>query len=146
MHLHTPYLVLVPDTFLSAKDASLLTAGKRASSTSLLVELIRDEFPGAHIEPIGRKYWNETAGMIYLYLPSRVVSHKHAIRYGVYPAALRPGRRTRWYYLGCYEKVSIYYALDSLVSRNAGTTRCQPLQLFLSTLKEGSIFASLPVH
>lgn len=63
MHLHTPALVLVPDTFLSAKDASLLTSGSRAANTSLLVELIRDEFPGAHIEPIGRKYWNETAGM-----------------------------------------------------------------------------------
>lgn len=67
MHLHTPSIVLVPDTFLSVKDAALLTAGKRAANTSMLVQLIRDEFPGAHIEPIGRKYWNETAGNYLLF-------------------------------------------------------------------------------
>ncbi|KAJ6554549.1 muts domain V-domain-containing protein [Mycena capillaripes] len=54
MHLHPPVLVLVPDTFLSTSDASPL---------SMLVEYIYEEFPGVPVEPIGRKYWNETGGL-----------------------------------------------------------------------------------
>lgn len=62
MHLHTPSLILVPDTFLSATDASLAPSGKRSASTSMLVEYVREEFPGVQVEPVGRKYWNETGG------------------------------------------------------------------------------------
>jgi DNA mismatch repair protein MSH4 len=62
MHLHFPLLILVPDTFLSAADASLAPSGKRSASTSMLVEFVREEFPGVLLEPMGRKYWNETGG------------------------------------------------------------------------------------
>ena len=62
MHLHTPCVVLVPDTFLSATDSALAPGGKRSSSTSLLVEYIREEFPGVTIEAVGRKYWNDAGG------------------------------------------------------------------------------------
>ncbi|KAJ7756277.1 muts domain V-domain-containing protein [Mycena metata] len=54
MHLHPPVLILVPDTFLSSSEAS---------PPSLLVEYIYEEFPGVPVEPIGRKYWNETGGL-----------------------------------------------------------------------------------
>ncbi|KAF8885255.1 DNA mismatch repair protein MutS [Gymnopilus junonius] len=63
MHIHNPYLVLIPDTFLSASDAALAPSGKRAVSTSLLVEYIREEFPGVQIEPVGRRYWNDAGGL-----------------------------------------------------------------------------------
>ncbi|KAF8170384.1 muts domain V-domain-containing protein [Pholiota molesta] len=63
MHLHRPCLVLIPDTFLSATDAALAPSGKRAASTSLLVEYIREEFPGVQIEPVGRRYWNDSGGL-----------------------------------------------------------------------------------
>ncbi|KAK0440784.1 muts domain V-domain-containing protein [Armillaria borealis] len=66
MHLHSPCLILVPDTFLSASDASLLPSRKRAPATSLLVEFIREEFPSVPLEPIGRKYWNELSGMQFI--------------------------------------------------------------------------------
>ncbi|KAG7450886.1 uncharacterized protein BT62DRAFT_1046066 [Guyanagaster necrorhizus] len=66
MHLHNPCLILVPDTFLSASDASLLPSGKRAPATSLLVEFIREEFPSVPLEPMGRKYWNELSGMQFI--------------------------------------------------------------------------------
>lgn len=59
MHLHSPSLVLVPDTFLAASDTNL---GKRSASNSLLVEYIREEFPGVQLEPVGRRYWNDTGG------------------------------------------------------------------------------------
>ncbi|KAJ7791565.1 hypothetical protein B0H14DRAFT_3500261 [Mycena olivaceomarginata] len=52
MHLHPPAMVLVPDTFLSTSDPS---------SPSMLVEYIYEEFPRVPVEPIGRKYWDETA-------------------------------------------------------------------------------------
>ncbi|KAJ7153512.1 muts domain V-domain-containing protein [Mycena crocata] len=57
MHLHPPMMVLVPDTFLSSTDAS---------PPSLLVEYIYEEFPGVPVEPIGRKYWNETGGLEFI--------------------------------------------------------------------------------
>ncbi|KAK0232710.1 muts domain V-domain-containing protein [Armillaria fumosa] len=66
MHLHNPCLILVPDTFLSASDASLLPSGKRAPATSFLVEFIREEFPSVPLEPMGRKYWNELSGMQFI--------------------------------------------------------------------------------
>ncbi|KAJ3862506.1 muts domain V-domain-containing protein [Lentinula novae-zelandiae] len=69
MHLHKPSLVLVPDTFLSASDtamAAIGSSGKRATSTSLLVEFIREEFPDTQLEPISRKYWNETSGLEFI--------------------------------------------------------------------------------
>lgn len=63
MHLHSPSLVLVPDTFLAASDTNL---GKRSASNSLLVEYIREEFPGVQLEPVGRRYWNDTGGLDFI--------------------------------------------------------------------------------
>ncbi|KAJ7456917.1 muts domain V-domain-containing protein [Mycena latifolia] len=57
MHLHSPALVLVPDTFISPSGAS---------PPSMLVEYICEEFPGVPVEPIGRKYWNETGGLEFI--------------------------------------------------------------------------------
>lgn len=64
MHLHIPCVVLVPDTFLSTTDNPLAHCGKRSSSTSMLVEYIRDEFPGVPLEAVGRKYWNDAGGSL----------------------------------------------------------------------------------
>ncbi|KAJ3723913.1 muts domain V-domain-containing protein [Lentinula raphanica] len=69
MHLHKPSLILVPDTFLSASDAALSVIGgsnKRTTNSSLLVEFIRDEFPDVDLEPVPRKYWNETSGLEFI--------------------------------------------------------------------------------
>jgi len=55
MHIHYPSLVLVPDTFISPHSSS-------DAKTSLLIDCIEDEFEGVPIEPVKRKYWNETAG------------------------------------------------------------------------------------
>ncbi|KAF8639396.1 hypothetical protein AX17_001521 [Amanita inopinata Kibby_2008] len=63
MHLHTPCIVLVPDTFLSASDGAFAPGGKRSSSTSMLVEYVSEEFPGVAVEPVGRKYWNDAGGL-----------------------------------------------------------------------------------
>ncbi|KAJ7271034.1 muts domain V-domain-containing protein [Mycena rebaudengoi] len=57
MHLHPPVLVLVPDTFLSTAEGT---------TASMLVEFIYEEFPGVPVEPIGRKYWNETGGLEFI--------------------------------------------------------------------------------
>ncbi|KAJ7607391.1 muts domain V-domain-containing protein [Roridomyces roridus] len=57
MHIHSPVLVLVPDTFLSPSGTA---------PPSLLVEYIYEEFPGVPVEPIGRKYWNETGGLEFI--------------------------------------------------------------------------------
>ena len=67
MHLHAPCTVLVPDTFLSVVDGAFVSGGKRSSSTSMLVEYIREEFPGVALEPVGRKYWNDSAGILFLF-------------------------------------------------------------------------------
>lgn len=53
MHLHLPLLILVPDTFLSISD------GK---PSSLLVQYIQEEFPFVTVEPVARKYWNDSVG------------------------------------------------------------------------------------
>ncbi|KAF7307828.1 MutS 4 [Mycena kentingensis (nom. inval.)] len=57
MHLHTPALVLVPDTFL-AVDGS--------TPTCVLVEYILEEFPGVPVDPVGRRYWNEGGGLEFI--------------------------------------------------------------------------------
>lgn len=65
MHVHTPCMILVPDTFLSSANASLtpsVSATRGASSTSLSVQFIREEFPQVPIESVPRKYWNDSAG------------------------------------------------------------------------------------
>jgi DNA mismatch repair protein MSH4 len=81
LHLHPPIVVLVPDTFLSIQDPAFVNSvggshgvnvgrkvrgvgsgGGAPTSTSLLVEYVREEFPNAVVEPIGRKYWNDTGG------------------------------------------------------------------------------------
>ncbi|THH14058.1 hypothetical protein EW146_g6239 [Bondarzewia mesenterica] len=66
MHLHTPSLVLVPDTFLSAADTSLASGGKKPRSTSLLLQCIQDEFPFVPVEPVLRRYWNEDVGLKFI--------------------------------------------------------------------------------
>ncbi|KAI6104751.1 muts domain V-domain-containing protein [Pisolithus croceorrhizus] len=63
MHIHYPALVLVPETFVSAVDASLATSGKRPPTTSLLVRFIIEEFQSVPIESVPRRYWNDGAGM-----------------------------------------------------------------------------------
>jgi DNA mismatch repair protein MSH4 len=40
----------------------LAESGRRSSSTSLLVEYIREEFPNIKIEPVGRRFWNDAVG------------------------------------------------------------------------------------
>ena len=55
MHIHYPSLVLVPDTFVSLCSSSDI-------KTSLLIECIEGEFEDVPIEPVKRKYWNETIG------------------------------------------------------------------------------------
>ncbi|KAG1814422.1 muts domain V-domain-containing protein [Suillus subaureus] len=64
MHVYTPYMILVPDTFLSSTNTSLTPASatRGASSSSLSVQFIRGEFPQVPIEPVPRKYWNDSAG------------------------------------------------------------------------------------
>lgn len=66
MHIHYPVLVLVPETFVSAVDASLATSGKRPPTTSLLVRFIIEEFQSVPIEPVPRRYWNDGAGMDFI--------------------------------------------------------------------------------
>lgn len=63
MHLHPPCLVLVPDTFISVCDVPLGSSGKRPFATSLLVQVIQEEFPGVCLEPVARRYWNDSGGM-----------------------------------------------------------------------------------
>ena len=55
MHIHCPSLVLVPDTFLSPHVSS-------DAKASLLIDSIEGEFEDVPIEPVKRKYWNETVG------------------------------------------------------------------------------------
>ena len=62
MHLHRPCLVLVPDTFVSLSDSTLASGGQRASTTSLLVQCILEEFEATPVEPVLRKYWSDAAG------------------------------------------------------------------------------------
>jgi hypothetical protein len=53
MHIHSPSLVLIPDTFLSASDAALaLLVNDLFLSTSLLVEYTSKEFPGVQIDAV----------------------------------------------------------------------------------------------
>ncbi|KAA1468307.1 hypothetical protein DENSPDRAFT_771670 [Dentipellis sp. KUC8613] len=66
MHLHTPALVLVPDTFISATDSTTGPGGKRPNTTSLLVQCIQDEFPNVPVDSVLRKYWNDDAGLQFL--------------------------------------------------------------------------------
>lgn len=58
MHLHTPALIIVPDTFIAGFDA----LSKKSATTSVLVQYMQDEFPDVPIEPVARKYWNDTNG------------------------------------------------------------------------------------
>ncbi|KAI0727611.1 muts domain V-domain-containing protein [Fomitopsis betulina] len=65
LHLHSPSLILVPDTFLSMSDISLATGGKNPSTTSVLVQCMLEEFD-IPVEPVMRRYWNETAGLDFI--------------------------------------------------------------------------------
>ncbi|OCH88996.1 hypothetical protein OBBRIDRAFT_888728 [Obba rivulosa] len=62
LHLHSPSLILVPDTFFSVSDAPHAFSAKK-QNTSLLVECLRDEFEHVAVEPVLRKYWNDGAGL-----------------------------------------------------------------------------------
>ncbi|KAI0028854.1 muts domain V-domain-containing protein [Vararia minispora EC-137] len=66
MHLHRPSLILIPDTFFFAGDTIDAKAGKTQSATSLLVQCVQDEFPGAILEPVSRKFWNDEAALIFV--------------------------------------------------------------------------------
>ncbi|KAI0063070.1 hypothetical protein BV25DRAFT_1854649 [Artomyces pyxidatus] len=66
MHLHSPCLILVPDTFLAATDTVAATSSKTPNTTTLLVQCIQDEFPGVPLEPVMRKYWNDDAGLQFI--------------------------------------------------------------------------------
>ncbi|TFY70152.1 hypothetical protein EVG20_g2859 [Dentipellis fragilis] len=66
MHLHTPALVLVPDTFISATDTTTGSGGKKPNTTSLLVQCIQDEFPNVPVDAVLRKYWNDDAGLQFI--------------------------------------------------------------------------------
>ena len=57
MHIHYPSLVLVPDTFVSSHSSS-------DAEKSLLIDCIEGEFEGVPIEPVKRKYWNETTASL----------------------------------------------------------------------------------
>ncbi|KAF9781104.1 muts domain V-domain-containing protein [Thelephora terrestris] len=59
MHIHYPSLVLVPDTFLSPHFSS-------DAKASLLINSIEGEFEDVPIEPVKRKYWNETVGLQFI--------------------------------------------------------------------------------
>lgn len=114
MHLHNPCLILVPDTFLSASDASLLLSRKRAPATSLLVEFIREEFPNVPLEPIGRKYWNELSGRS-LGFPC-LASHSITLcRNAVHRPTMRRRRRAGRYSHGSARQVSAYMRLFSMI-------------------------------
>lgn len=76
LHLHPPLIILVPDTFLLTQDSAFVNSASGASTgrrgkgsgstltaTSLLVDYVREEFPCAAIEPVGRKYWNDAGGL-----------------------------------------------------------------------------------
>ncbi|TFY64076.1 hypothetical protein EVJ58_g2870 [Rhodofomes roseus] len=65
LHLHSPSLILVPDTFLAMSDVSLASGGKKPCTTSVLVQCMMEEFD-VPIEPVMRKYWNETAGLDFI--------------------------------------------------------------------------------
>ena len=92
LHLHNPFLVLVPETFLSSSDAALAPAGKRSPSTSLLVQYILEEFPGVQIEPVARRYWNDSAGNSHTVFSNTLISN--IVRPRVCHAIMPPGRRT----------------------------------------------------
>ena len=70
LHLRPPLVVLVPDTFLSSQDSTFVNSasgatierkgkGTLTATTSLLVDYVREEFPCAAMEPVGRRYWND---------------------------------------------------------------------------------------
>jgi DNA mismatch repair protein MSH4 len=54
LDLHYPSVIIVPD--------SSLLSGVSKQPASLLLQYIREEFSTVPIEPILRKYWNETVG------------------------------------------------------------------------------------
>ncbi|TFK71735.1 hypothetical protein BDN72DRAFT_764445 [Pluteus cervinus] len=66
MHVHNPCLILIPDTFLSSTDAALVPSWKGQRSASLLVEFIKEEFPGVQMDPVGRRYWNDVGGLEFI--------------------------------------------------------------------------------
>ncbi|KAF8641530.1 hypothetical protein AX16_009908 [Volvariella volvacea WC 439] len=71
MHIHNPCLILVPDTSISNTDATAalistsntINSRRRQAMDSVLVEYMREEFPNVHIEPIGRRFWNDVGGL-----------------------------------------------------------------------------------
>ncbi|KIJ45044.1 hypothetical protein M422DRAFT_167040 [Sphaerobolus stellatus SS14] len=64
IHLHSPSIILVPDTFLPAATHSKWH--RNGQPSSILVECLQEEFSGVPIEPVSRKYWSETAGLDFI--------------------------------------------------------------------------------
>ncbi|KAH8101458.1 muts domain V-domain-containing protein [Cristinia sonorae] len=59
LHIHSPSLILVPDTFLSVNDVLLASGGKKPTTTPVLVQCILEEFDYLPVEPVLRRYWND---------------------------------------------------------------------------------------
>ncbi|KAL4071210.1 muts domain V-domain-containing protein [Scleroderma yunnanense] len=71
MHVHCPSVVLVPETFVShvrarAAYGSDDTDADAVSTGSLLVKFVMEEFPEARVEPVPRKWWNDSTGMEFI--------------------------------------------------------------------------------
>jgi hypothetical protein len=71
LHLHTPSIILIPDTFLTSK-------GRNNAPNTILVECLQEEFQGVPIEPVARKYWNEAAGGVFYYTSLGVFTLRRA--------------------------------------------------------------------
>lgn len=56
IHLHSPTIILVPDTFVA-------TDTNAARKPSALIQNLYEEFEDVPFEQVSRKYWNDTAGI-----------------------------------------------------------------------------------
>jgi DNA mismatch repair protein MSH4 len=59
LHLHTPELILIPDTFLPSASSS---KSRNNTPNTILINCLQEEFSGVPMHPVLRKYWSETAG------------------------------------------------------------------------------------
>ncbi|KZS90242.1 hypothetical protein SISNIDRAFT_551573 [Sistotremastrum niveocremeum HHB9708] len=58
IQLHYPSVVVMPDTSVPGERLSF-----KKQTPSLLLQYIENEFPNVTIEPLSRKFWNESAGL-----------------------------------------------------------------------------------
>ncbi|KAF8508765.1 muts domain V-domain-containing protein [Gautieria morchelliformis] len=64
LHLHTPELILIPDTFLPSATPS---KSRNNPSSTILVDCMQEEFSGVPMHPVMRKYWSEIAGLDFIH-------------------------------------------------------------------------------